>query len=225
MILEQETFDAFGYYPKDLKPQSHKKIIAVCDGCGKARVISKKAYHALCKSCAKKGHTVSNEAKRKIGEARKGKIGEDANRWKGGPVKRTCKVCGKTFYANRYRVENGKEICCSLSCAKKGKTGDKCSAWKGGLSFEPYCIKFNDAYKRKIREQFSNKCFFCGMAESNNGRKLDIHHVTYNKDCGCDSIVCICVPLCRSCHAKTNSNRSYWQKLIMRKLKNTLAGW
>lgn len=29
MILEEETFEKFGYYPKDIKPQSHKKVLAI----------------------------------------------------------------------------------------------------------------------------------------------------------------------------------------------------
>ena len=74
MILEQETFDAFGYYPKDLKSQSAKKILAACDGCGKIRALRKSAYHPLCKSCAAKGHIVTEETRRKLSEASNGRI-------------------------------------------------------------------------------------------------------------------------------------------------------
>lgn len=101
MILEQETHEAFGYYPSDLSHGSHKKIIAVCDGCGIVRVTSKNRYHSLCKSCVRKGKThteehkrkisetqkgktVTDEAKAKMSEALKGKIGEEAPAWKGG---------------------------------------------------------------------------------------------------------------------------------------------
>ena len=177
MILDQETFEGFGYYPSDLKPQSNKKILAVCDSCGKARAIPKKSYRSLCLSCSMKGKTFTAEHKRNMSEA------------------------------------------------QKGKTGEENSNWQGGISFEPYCIKFNKAYKEHIRERFERKCFLCDMTEADNCKKLDVHHVNYNKDCGCDDTMCICVPLCRSCHAKTNGNRSYWQEIIMQKLKNTLLGW
>ena len=103
--------------------------------------------------------------------------------------------------------------------------GEKSHMWKGGISFKPYCIKFNKAYKAYIRELFGNKCFLCGMTEEDNGRKLDVHHVNYNKDGGCDGTKCICVPLCVSCHAKTGNKRKYYQELIIRKLKNALAEW
>ena len=36
----------------------------------------------------------------------------------------------------------------------------------------------------------------------------EVHHVDYDKDNTCDNN---CITLCRCCHAKTNSNRSYWQ--------------
>ena len=252
MILEQETFDAFGYYPSALKPQSDKCILAVCDDCGKARVTSKHHYHILCNSCSQKGRT-SEEASAwrggpservcrfcnktfftpqcavKNGDGNycskscsaKARKCEKAPNWQGGPVERICKVCGKIFYARRDREGNY----CSNSCRAKAKTGEESPSWRGGISFEPYCIKFNNAYKEYIRELFERKCFLCGVSKAPNGRKLDVHHVNYNKDCGCDNTKCICVPLCRSCHSKTNGNREYWQEMIMLKLKNSLAGW
>ena len=191
MILEEATFEAFGYYPSALQSQSHKLILAKCDGCDKLRAIPKQGYHALCHPCSMKVRTLTAEHKRKISEAKKGHtVTEEVKR--------------------------------KLSKANKG---DKCHFWKGGISFEPYCIKFNKDYKEGIRERFERKCFLCDMTEEGNGRALDVHHVNYNKDCGCDDTVCICVPLCHSCHSKTNGNRDYWQTLIMQKLKNTLLGW
>ena len=80
MILEQETFREFGYYPDELKPQSNKKILAACDDCGKVRAIKKSCYRSLCASCVKKGRIPWNKDKhltedhrRKIGEAGKGR--------------------------------------------------------------------------------------------------------------------------------------------------------
>ena len=208
MILEQETHDAFGYYPSALKPKSNKRILAICVDCGKVRAIHKSQYCALCKSCSlkgksyrNKGRTLTAEHKRKIGEGNKGKtVSDEAKRKMGESLK------GRTSW-------------------NKGMKGEAAPNWRGGISFEPYCIKFNKAYKTHIRNLFGNKCFLCGISEAENSKKLDVHHVNYNKDCGCDDTVCICVPLCRSCHMRTNGNRDYWEELIMRKLKNTLLGW
>ena len=166
----------------------------------------------------------------------------------------TCDECGKVRRIQKHHYHSlckscagkGKttpdEVKDKISGATKGKTlsedhkrkisenhadvsGDKSHFWKGGISFEPYCIKFNKAYKDYIRNLFGNKCFICGKTETANGRKLDVHHPHYNKKCGCDGTVCHCVPLCVHCHGKTNGNRDHWESLIMLKLKNTLAGW
>ena len=88
-------------------------------------------------------------------------------------------------------------------------SGSNSSNWKGGISFEPYCILFTKEFKERVREYFGYQCVECG--EKQNGRKLDVHHVNFNKDTCCDDSTPIFVPLCRSCHSKTNFNRDYWQ--------------
>ena len=92
--------------------------------------------------------------------------------------------------------------------------------WQGGKSFEPYCAKFNNIFKEKIREQFGRVCFLCGKPESDNNRKLDVHHVNYNKECLCAEIECEFVPLCRSCHVKIhNGDKEYWENMILKRLE------
>lgn len=105
--------------------------------------------------------------------------------------------------------------------------GENSHLWKGGVSFEPYCHKFNKRFKESIREKFGRVCFLCPTTEEENGRKLNVHHVNYNKDCLCDDSECEFVPLCDSCHSKTNHNQDYWESYIMaalwyRGLKNGL---
>lgn len=84
--------------------------------------------------------------------------------------------------------------------------------WKGGLSFEPYCPDFNNSRKECTRERFGRKCFLCGILE--NGEKLHVHHCDYNKSQGCKGKQWSLIPLCRSCHAKTNHNRWHWFALL-----------
>lgn len=95
-------------------------------------------------------------------------------------------------------------------------SGPNSPGWKGGISFEPYCYKFNNKFKEKIREQFNRVCFLCGKSERKNGKKLAIHHVNYDKNCLCTDIKCGFVPLCMGCHVKTNHNRDFWEKKIMK---------
>jgi hypothetical protein len=88
--------------------------------------------------------------------------------------------------------------------------GEKHPQWKGGISFEPYCPKFNKEFKERVRAFFGYKCAECGAPQ--NGGKLPVHHVNFNKDTCCDESIPLFVALCPSCHSKTNHNRPYWQQ-------------
>ena len=106
--------------------------------------------------------------------------------------------------------------------------GENNHMWRGGSSFEPYCHKFNETFKEKIRDKFNRTCFLCPTTEqeqmdamSSQGKrafKLSVHHVSYDKDCLCDDSECEFVPLCDVCHGKTNHNREYWENMILDKL-------
>lgn len=114
------------------------------------------------------------------------------------------------------------ETCEKIRKARIGKyTGENNPAWQGGISFEPYCPKFNEEFKESIRERFGRVCFLCPTTEEENGKKLSVHHVQYEKNCLCDDIKCEFVPLCESCHGKTNHNREHWEVLILEKLAVT----
>lgn len=215
MILEQETFKEYGYYPGDLKPKSNKKILAACDDCGKVRVTTKK-YHALCGSCMQKGERNNLF----------GRTGKDSTGWKGGLVKCICEYCGKEFEVYPSQVKKGYGKFCSHSCAAKNRKGENNSNWQGGISFEPYCEKFDEPFREYLRDKFGRVCFLCPKTEEENGRRLDVHHVNYNKNCGCDGdLTCQFVPLCRSCNSKVNHNRETWEAKIKNEMRNKLNGW
>lgn len=55
MIDEDRTMQLFGYTSGELSPKSARRIIAVCEGCGKYRSVIKFAYRDLCRSCVQKG--------------------------------------------------------------------------------------------------------------------------------------------------------------------------
>lgn len=85
--------------------------------------------------------------------------------------------------------------------------------WKGGISFDPYCPKFNSALKERIRERDNRTCQLCGIKE--NGKKLTAHHVHYDKP-NCDPDL---ISLCCSCNTKVNYNRNYWEDYFMKLLE------
>ena len=127
-----------------------------------------------------------------------------------------CDNCGKERVVEfRYY----RKIC--HPCAQKGmnnpmygRIGEKAPGWKCGLSFGKYCKLSNESFKKSVRDNYHNTCYLCGKTKQEEGQNLAVHHVNYNKDCLCGSS-CEFVPLCRSCHAKTNQNRQYWEDLIM----------
>jgi hypothetical protein len=218
MILEDATKEAFGYYPSALTPQSNKPILAACDDCSKIRKISKYNYHPLCKSCSMKGNTNSLSYKHTdehIALSRAGRKG----------YTHTEETKAKISASEKGKIVT-EETKALLSKNHTDFRGDNNPRWKGSISFEPYCVKFNDAFKEYIRAKFGYKCFLCPTTQAENGKKLSVHHVNYNKDCGCDGDkTCQFVPLCISCHTKTNGKRDYWQKLITDKLHSTIIGW
>ena len=127
MIDEKETFRIFGYYNADLKPQSNKKIVAICDDCGKIRELPKEAYRALCLSCSRKGKRNphfgkhhSNEAKKKISKTKKGQVSWN----KGGTLsEETKQKISKTNKENSPWLgkHHSEEIKKKISKANKGK--------------------------------------------------------------------------------------------------------
>ena len=92
--------------------------------------------------------------------------------------------------------------------------GEKNPNWQEGISFEPYCIKFNAEFKERVRDFFGRCCYVCGKNEIENGRKLDVHHVNYNKMVCCNDVKPLFVPLCQSCHSKTLKDRKYWEEFF-----------
>jgi hypothetical protein len=86
-------------------------------------------------------------------------------------------------------------------------SGENSHAWRGGKSFEPYCPKFNKFVREEIRERFDRACLLCGTHE--NGRRLSIHHVDYNKNDMCNGMKWALIPLCTSCHAKNKFRSTF----------------
>lgn len=86
--------------------------------------------------------------------------------------------------------------------------------WQGGISFLPYCKKFNRELKEKIRIRDNCICQLCGIIQTN--RKHDVHHIHYDKQNCYPDLIC----LCHDCHVKINHNRKFYEELFMNKLND-----
>lgn len=148
--------------------------------------------------------------------------------------KRAQKLRGReiTWKDKLSKVNMGKKLSeetkAKISKSNTGRcAGDKHPNWQGGLSYEPYCPRFNKELKERIRAFFDYKCAICGKAqEDNNNYALACHHVEYNKQACCDGLPVCFAALCSSCHAKTtNSGDRYrWTDIIHRIIEEIYNG-
>ena len=184
MIDEEATFEKFGYYSTDWAPKSHKKIIVVCDDCGKVRVMSKYSYHARCKACANKGerHPLfgkyhSEETRKKMSDAHKG--AKNWN-WKGGLAMRICEQCGVEFPVRPFKIKRGEGKFCSPECYGKWRSkhlrGKNNANWQGGKIKQvcQICGKVRYVKPSKIKQgggKFcSPKCHGKWLSKHNTGK-------------------------------------------------------
>ena len=96
------------------------------------------------------------------------------------------------------------------------KRGEKSVFWQGGISFEPYCPKFNRDLKRRVRDYFGNTCIVCGARGDELKKQLHVHHVEYDKSACCDGKPVQFAALCQRCHARTNRDRDRWESMLHR---------
>ena len=159
-----------------------------------------------------KGHSVSKETRDKIGIKAK-------ERFKNPEYRKKCSESAKKRWASsteRKRKSEKMKQWYLENPQIKDKIGDqhrgeKNPWWKGGISFEPYCPKFTLSFKERVRAFFGYRCVECGAHQHTLEKSLSIHHVTFNKETCCDNTIPLFVPLCQSCHTKTNTNRIFWQ--------------
>lgn len=183
---------------------------------GKKRIFNHKPDCPCCICKAKRGETK----------------GKNANNWKGDKALRRQKYyCIEPNCKNEISYENfknGNKRC--KPCSKSGNRNsffnkkhskeqkEKWSLnrklelnahWLNGKSFEVYPLGWNKTFKEQIRYRDGYKCQLCGKNQLENGRKLHVHHIDYDKK---NLDVNNLISLCTTCHTKTNFNRKYWKE-------------
>lgn len=191
------TYKVFGYTSIFLTRGTLKKIYAICDECHRIRLIRYATYlktNGRCHACSKRGannpwhnNPIAIERMRIIGESCRGIPRSEDTRAKIGIGNR-----GKTH------TEHSK---IKMSSTKLGIPVDE---WVEYGKMNPYSNEFTERLKAIIRDTYDNKCFICGMNESDNCRKMSIHHINRDKlDTSHNNLI----PLCVSCHSSSHTSK------------------
>lgn len=205
MIDEDRTFAEFEYMPSELSHGSNKRVWAICNKCGKERLVYFKEYNKLCQSCSQLGRKFSKETRQKISEANTNKKLSEKTK-----QKISIAISGKNhpFFGKKLSEEHKRK----MSNNHADFSGENNPNWRGGISSLPYCFKFNNNLKEYIRNRDNYTCQLCEKVQSK--IKLSIHHIHYDKEnCNPDLIT-----LCGSCNSRVNFNRDYWEQYFMRLL-------
>jgi hypothetical protein len=105
-------------------------------------------------------------------------------------LKRTCKNCGKEFEIKESSTvrANPRGSYCSFECYHTFSKGKNSHLYDHGQSFYPYCERFSELLKERVRKFFGDKCVICGRTKNENlNKRLDVHHVFVEKLACCES--------------------------------------
>lgn len=125
-----------------------------------------------------------------------------------------CDYCNKIILRSKWWLKNNKHNFCDSLCFGKGYkkyySNKNSPMYVNGESRTPYSLEFSYPLKEFIRKRDKYLCQNqdCGVPQKECIRKLDVHHIDYNKKNN-DPINLIA--LCYKCNTKANFNRKYWQ--------------
>jgi len=157
---------------------------------------------------AYKKNPMSEERKHNISEGHKGQLP-----WNKGKttIEQQIKYFfrRKTIPFRKLLIQRSLDTIEKLSVSHKGKhCGKDHPNWKGGISWLPYCEKFNNSLKEAIRKRDNYTCQLCGISQKT--RKHTVHHIHYDKENCYPDLICLCI----KCNSKVNFNRDFWEELF-----------
>ena len=158
-------------------------------------------------SVANTGRKSSDETRKKISKATSGSNNPRYGKKVTPEQRQKQSETMKLFYQKHPEV---------LIVQSENRLGELSSNWRGGISFEPYCPKFNQDLKERVRAFFDNTCITCGKTTKENGKALSVHHVEYDKSACCDGKPVHFAAMCHRCHSKTNFDRERWEAMMHR---------
>lgn len=156
MIDEEETFRCFGYYSTNLSPKSGKKIVAVCDNCGKVRIVKKQDYRNLC-------HICSNKDKENIEKRRRSHLGgerisdEDLYKYYITEMKTTIQIAKIVGVSSPTISKWLRESDIKIRNRRERNIGSNNPNWKGG--YKTLACDYCDKIIEKRRSEIGNHNF------------------------------------------------------------------
>lgn len=220
MIDEEKTFKIFGYYSTDWAEQSHKKVVAICEECGKVRIVLKYSYRDLCASCCRLKKNLSDETRAKISASLTGKNNPMFGKIHSKEV-RTKMGASLTDKNNHfYGKKHSKKAKMKMSISTSGENnpmfgkhhtketlmkmrGENNPNWNPNLTDEEREIKRNtleyNTWVRAVKETNNFTCVKCNTCE---GELISHHLFAYWKYPEARFIIGNGVTLCKSCYNK-----------------------
>jgi len=214
-----------GMYGKKQKPE----IIASNAARQKGKHIHTEKHKQELSEKFKKDNPMRNpEMRKKASESLTNLLVGDKNpNWKP-KVMLNCKWCGKELpkTPSQAKINRKHGHFCNSKCLHLWWSKNLCKQnhwnWQGGISYEPYCILFDNEFKDRVRIWFGYICVECGTPQ--NGRNHTVHHVNYDKMMCCNDVKPLFVCLCNSCNGKANFNRPYWEQHFTDMIENYYQG-
>jgi hypothetical protein len=92
-----------------------------------------------------------------------------------------CKITSKQKYCCVKCVPTSEEAKQRMRKPHPSIRGENNPSWAGGMS-TPYPSEFNNEFKELVRERYNYTCMVCKRKQGQLERKLDVHHIDYDKD-------------------------------------------
>lgn len=210
---------------------SQKKFDCICE-CGNiVNVVGTKVKNGRVKSCGclRKENVITKLYRPKLEIRNNERYGRlvvlrFVDKDKHGHYVYECKCdCGNITTVRGSNLVMGRTQSCGCGMSRL-VCGEKHHNWKGGISYEPYCVLFNDEFKLRVRQFFGNTCVECGKTREEEGINMCVHHVNFDKETCCNDTKPLFVTLCKSCHSKTNFDREYWEEKYTRLINEEYNG-
>jgi hypothetical protein len=198
--------------------------------CGKDNPNYKDGHYVdnRCVDCCRSISPQATRCKKCDSDFYSGKNGRNYKHGETGKDKKHYCKCGHKIAYYSWRYRSGKcRSCAQIGHIVSEETRTKKSLryqgrgnpnYKGGGSLEIYPSVWTKELKELIRQRDNHKCQNCGTTEEQligYHKKLDVHHIDYNKKNSNPSNL---ISLCKKCHMKSNHRRDFYSRFYTLKM-------